>query len=182
MIFSRKAKVPDVSLFAAEIQREQQKTRTERRQHYLVTSDLMDLKTQITGYPACPKIDRTIDDFKERRRFEPARIGGRVIRVANLVDGVGMDFVTNDFLQDRVHRLIVPNRGDPLYRRVSINIDCQMSGDPQLQVKGVDKIAAVVDINTVLAFCKGALNTELHYDWRSAYQESEIPSVETSVE
>ena len=132
---------------------------------------LQNITRKVVDYPACPQSEITIDDFMQlpahlRRSY--ARISP--IRVANMYDGVGIIYKTEDFLEDQKHRLVLPKIGDVDYSRWAINIDCQKVPSQDINVSGLEQIAANSDIYPALNFCMGALAVEASSGWANAFK------------
>jgi hypothetical protein len=83
---------------------------------------------------------------------------------------IGIVFTTEEFLEDRVHKLVLPETGDAEYSRWAVNVVCQKIPSASFGVAGVEHIAANSDIYTALNFCMGALAVKAANGWTNAFK------------
>ena len=83
---------------------------------------------------------------------------------------VGIVFTTQDFLEDRVHRLILPKSGLVEYTRNAVNVDCQKLPSATIEIAGPEQFAATPDLFPSLNYCMGALVVEAAYGWANAFK------------
>ncbi|MDZ7744861.1 MAG: hypothetical protein U5K77_03870 [Candidatus Saccharibacteria bacterium] len=99
------------------------------------------IRKALLTYPREDMVDVGVDEFNICSRERPSRNRTNEVRLGfnALRDGVAVFYVTEEFLEDRSHRFIFPDDGEPRYHREPFNVDCQKMPSRGLDVEGVDQ-------------------------------------------
>lgn len=77
-----------------------------------------------------------------------------------LQDGVGLLYTTEGFLENRSHRFIFPDDGEPSYHREAFNVDCQAIDSPSVNAEGMAALVADKNIINQINFVSRFIETE----------------------
>lgn len=164
-------RTPTIKVPISEIEVSKQLAQREAQAHQSSISFMLrSLTRKIVDYPACPESAMSLEDFQQQPTSSRRYARATPIRVANMQDGVGIVFTTEDFLEDRVHRLTLPKSNEPEYSRWAINVDCQKIPSANIVVSGLEQLSANPDIFSALNFCMGALAVEASTGWVHAFK------------
>lgn len=164
-------RTPTIKVPLSEIEASKRLARREAAAHERrISLMLRSITRKVVDYRSCPQSEMSIEEF----RHLPSRAGRFArttpIRVANMKSGVGILFTTEDFLEDRVHRLTIPSTGEVEYSRWAVNVDCQKIPSANVEVAGFKQLAAGSEIYPSLNFCMGALAVEASNGWTHAFK------------
>lgn len=166
--------MPRAEIVAREKVEHRIRTAKERELH-----GLLGLITRtIVDSPACPEYGGQIDDFKKWGEMLTQHDKNRPVRTARLSDGVAVLFTTEEPLEYRSHKLIVPDSGDAEYERKTVGIASQTLGTHPLHLVGTDELLRFDRTLLSLYYCAGALAVEAAHGWQDALHYSG-PRLET---